>query len=44
MMQRSKARSETVQEVANVLKVSRRTVFRGLKDARDHDALLGGAQ
>ena len=32
----------TSQEVANVLKVSRRTLFRGLKDARDHDELLGG--
>ena len=30
----------TSQEVANVLKVSRRTLFRGLKDARDHDELL----
>ena len=25
------------QEVANVLKVSRRTLFRGLRDAREHD-------
>ena len=30
------------QEVANMLKVSRRTLFRGLKDAREHDELLGG--
>ena len=30
----------TSQEVANVLKVSRRTLFRGLKDAREHDELL----
>lgn len=30
----------TAQEVANVLKVSRRTLFRGLKDAREHDELL----
>ena len=32
----------TSQEVANVLKVSRRTLFRGLKDAHEHDELLGG--
>ena len=30
----------TSQEVANVLKVSRRTLFRGLKEAREHDELL----
>jgi DNA invertase Pin-like site-specific DNA recombinase len=33
----------TSQEVANVLKVSRRTLFRGLRDARDHDEIAGGA-
>ena len=32
----------TAQEVANMLKVSRRTLFNGLKAARDHDELLGG--
>jgi DNA invertase Pin-like site-specific DNA recombinase len=32
----------TSQEVANVLKVSRRTLFRGLRAARDHDELAGG--
>ena len=32
----------TAQEVANVLKVSRRTLFSGLKAAREHDELLGG--
>jgi DNA invertase Pin-like site-specific DNA recombinase len=31
----------TAQEVANMLKVSRRTLFNGLKSARDHDELLG---
>ena len=30
----------TSQEVANILKVSRRTLFRGLKEAREHDELL----
>ena len=30
------------QEVANMLKVSRRTLFNGLKSARDHDTLLKG--
>jgi DNA invertase Pin-like site-specific DNA recombinase len=29
------------EEVARTLKVSRRTLFRGLKAARDHDELLG---
>ena len=32
----------TAQEVANVLKVSRRTLFSGLRAAREHDELLGG--
>jgi DNA invertase Pin-like site-specific DNA recombinase len=32
----------TAQEVANVLKVSRRTLFRGLRDAREHDELVEG--
>ena len=32
----------TTQEVANVLKVSRRTLFSGLKAAREHDEPLGG--
>ena len=32
----------TAQEVANMLKVSRRTLFNGLKSARDHDELLEG--
>jgi DNA invertase Pin-like site-specific DNA recombinase len=32
----------TAQDIANMLKVSRRTLFNGLKAARDHDALLGG--
>ena len=32
----------TAQEIANMLKVSRRTLFNGLKSARDHDALLEG--
>ena len=30
------------EEVARTLKVSRRTLFRGLKAAREHDELLGG--
>lgn len=37
-----KAGELTSQEVANVLKVSRRTLFRGLRAARDHDELAGG--
>ena len=32
----------TAEEVARTLKVSRRTLFRGLKAAREHDELLGG--
>ena len=32
----------TAQDVANMLKVSRRTLFNGLKSARDHDELLEG--
>ena len=34
-----KAGELTSQEVANVLKVSRRTLFRGLRAARDHDEI-----
>jgi predicted DNA-binding protein (UPF0251 family) len=30
------------EEVARTLQVSRRTLFRGLKAARDHDKLAGG--
>ena len=32
----------TAQDVANMLKVSRRTLFNGLKSTRDHDELLEG--
>lgn len=30
------------EEVARTLKVSRRTLFQGLKAAREHDEILGG--
>jgi predicted DNA-binding protein (UPF0251 family) len=29
------------EEMARTFKVSRRTLFRGLKAARDHDAIIG---